>query len=1230
MTSSATGTTQQRSRWPRRIGIALGAATIAAVLVVSALVWLLRHLESPSVKPRLQALVSSAAGIELDYASARVELGSGLRIEGLEVRNPAALRAHAPLLARIESIDLSWQPRQLLGVAPRAERVLMRGVVLSIVLDESGKTSFDFDRAEQAPAGPAQPPAPLSGLLDDLLGGSLPIAEVVVEPITCTVLRTRGAERLEVISLTGLAADLRIEPATKGSRARIELGRKDAPLLLEARRAGDARVLAKLHLWTSVLAADGQASLALEARLLEQAIVAAPPVDRLISLEAVARFSPTEHRLVVLLQRLEAVDGAVRAKGEAERPDDAQKPTVLRQLHGNLDAPRLLALVPPGLLPLTLSITEGKLDLDVEGLVVLPTPRLLEGGSARVNGKILGLRAALPGLELALRELSIDSTAAPDETLRGQLSIEVDAASYGDARAAARVRAHEGRLALSWTDLRRTPEGPSGQVDLSAKLESLSASSGGIAVEATQLAVGLRGALTARPPYAAEATLRAGRLQLRRGASSLLDEAVDLELHARELHPVLARPLASRGALRLSGKLGALTLSLEAQKAPETLDYVLSLDAPELGLAARLVGAMPGVKLDWRQMGLALRSKGRLTGLAEAPTIQHDTSLELARPAFTSGAGSLAASALSLTARSSGGARRHEGDLAVALKGARRGTQLLGDGRVSTSFVFDAQAPSLRMKVSSEGQAAPVLSAELKLGFQAARRRVAFDISATIAKLDPLTGILGSAKATRGFHLPGLELGVKARGSIDGLVEAMSADGVPRIATSMTRLAGDATIELRAAGLKWRDQDKAVDSPLVTWAGSLRTEGEHRHLHGDLKLDALQLAAGPTRISLSGMSDSLDVTLTGDPRLGQFEVQDRMVVRGLRQELVPAYPTAELALSLKAKRDRAGTVRVEELRIENQAAGTRVALSGGLDLGEDRRSLSLKGEVEQNLAKLWSDKQAFTGRGGLSTEIHITSGDLRRYRTRVAVRVKDGHVELPRQRIKLEAIDGEIPAAMDLIIGPENPRLMRNVAMNSYSELRFADQHPLQSRRSYLSIARVETPWASVAPLAGNLAIDNNVLSMSQLELGVRGGRISGRFAAVLQGRDTKVELSVRASGVRSSRGEPFDGNASIGVSARQHSVEGRAEIIHIGRRHLLDLLDLVDPPRADTAINRVRRALALGYPDQVRLSFNRGFASAKITFGGLAKLLRIDEIRGIPMGPIVDRMLGPLLDSEE
>ena len=60
---------------------------------------------------------------------------------------------------------------------------------------------------------------------------------------------------------------------------------------------------------------------------------------------------------------------------------------------------------------------------------------------------------------------------------------------------------------------------------------------------------------------------------------------------------------------------------------------------------------------------------------------------------------------------------------------------------------------------------------------------------------------------------------------------------------------------------------------------------------------------------------------------------------------------------------------------------------------------------------------------------------------------------------------------------------------------------------------------------------------------------------------------------------------------------------------------------------SRVRLALLAGYPRQVRLSFDSGFAGLDIELGGLAGVVRIDEVRGLPIGPALAHWLTPILE---
>jgi hypothetical protein len=334
----------------------------------------------------------------------------------------------------------------------------------------------------------------------------------------------------------------------------------------------------------------------------------------------------------------------------------------------------------------------------------------------------------------------------------------------------------------------------------------------------------------------------------------------------------------------------------------------------------------------------------------------------------------------------------------------------------------------------------------------------------------------------------------------------------------------------------------------------------------------------------------------------------------------------DLSFALSAERGPEGVVHVSDLKFANGLGGTTFATTGNIDLGEGRRTLSVTTSLTQELERLSKIPERFQGRGKVAVEANVTSPDLLHFQVRAAVKGQEVTVSLPRAGVEIETANGEVPITVALETSSRGVALERSEKRSPYSMLRFADQHPLLSRNGFLSIARVKTPFVSIAPLVGNLEIEQNVVSLRQFEMGVRGGRITGQCGIDWDGPRSTLELHVRATGVQSSHGEPFDGNIAVAVSAADRSVEGRAEILRIGERHLLDLLDLQDPLHVDPAINRIRLALNFGYPDKVRLIFDHGFASAHIELGGIAHyLFSLSDLNGLPMGPILDKMLGPV-----
>jgi translocation and assembly module TamB len=474
-----------------------------------------------------------------------------------------------------------------------------------------------------------------------------------------------------------------------------------------------------------------------------------------------------------------------------------------------------------------------------------------------------------------------------------------------------------------------------------------------------------------------------------------------------------------------------------------------------------------------------------------------------------------------------------------------------------------------------------------------------------------------------GFDLSQLDVTVGAHGSLLGAVTAVSAGGAIALTPDpmqTAELRGSADLDVKH--VHWAKGETAVTTPEVTWHGETSGTMPRRTLVSHLTIPSVHLDVGIHDIDVNGIRDESEGAFLGNLADPDLELHQRLSIRAVEQTVAPEYPLGDLTFALGAERSRDGVIHVSQLKLANGAGGTTLALSGNVDLGEGRRTLSLTSALTQDLARLSAIPDRFKGTGTLAIESNVVSPDFVHYRVRSLVKGEAVTVNLPKAGIAIENASGEVPVAIALHFGPGGVALERTERRAGFSMLRFADQHPLLARSGVLSIGKLTTPLATISPLVGNLEIDENVISLRQFEMGVRGGTITGLCGVDWEGPRSTLELHVRASGVQSSHGEPFDGNLAVAISAADRTIDGRAEILKIGKRHLLDLLDLEDPQHADAGMNRIRTALAFGYPDSLRLVFDHGFANAHLELGGIARLVSIGDLRGIPMGPIVDKMI--------
>jgi hypothetical protein len=1234
----------RRGRWIRR---ALASIGVVLLLAIVALVVIVRGLDRPWVKRRVQALAHARTGLDIDYTETHVGLFSGLRIERLVVLTPPALRDRAPELLRADGLEVPWTGRSLLFGTPRFGALRVEALALTLVRDAAGRTSLTTIEPH-GEAKAAEALVPPSRAAADALEGPPPVGRIDLERVTVTVLAQVASGPREELRVDGLALHARLEPAGRGFYVGAGLGTPDAPLMVTVTRTRDGAAAgeARAKLFGGVTASPTAAMVAVHLEVLSQTMVPETKVKEAAHIEARARFGDGRVQLTVAQTRL--ADGAATSDAEIELPDGAAPRIV--HADGAIDLPRVLAVLPASLVPIEaerarlryhvsgdsgtvegelgrvrVALAKGALVVDGGKLVASAKP---VKGATLVRATVPVASLALPGVAAEKLVATVDARIAADRAISGDASVR-----FGAVRASGptKVTVSDGELGAHVEELRvdtAVPLATRGQVTVTARAANVDAVHAATHAIADGVATTVRAHLRGEPPYAVEVEAPIARLRVLSEGRALVDGASTVTLRASEVRPDLTRAQRTRGKLHADVTLGALALAVDADKAPDAVDYKLHADAASLALLRPLVPRDAAWHAPWDRMSLTLASDGRLEHLA-APSLREHTTLAVGHAAFDGPKGSVAADRVEAELTSQGTPQKHDVTLELRTRALAVGGAAQGDTAIHAQAAYDRRASTAHVKVATLGDKGPLVALDAALGFARARRAVTYELDGKVGRLASLAPLVQGGAA--GFDYEHLGVAIKASGSLAGLVHDVDKNGAVHFVDDPLRtLAADGTLDLAVDNLDWSRGDREVGAPHARWHAILATAGDRRLVHGTLTVDALELDFGDHSIVLRDVRDDIDGSITGDLRAGVASLDHHLGIQKVTQDLVEHYRMGDLTLDIKAHRDADGVVHIGELALGNRVGGTTLSLHGGIDAGAERRSLSLQGKLEQDLSRPWAAPGEMQGSGRVAVQLRLDSGNLRVYHALAAVRISGATIKLPQAGVTIEKMDGEIPLTADLVSDAKGMHLLRSSNVNSYSELRFADQHPLLSRPSFVSIARIVTPLVTLAPLVGNLRVDDNIVSLNQLELGVRGGRVTG--LAILDWREegATAQLRVRASDVKSSHGEPFDGNAALIVSTRDRTVDGRAEIIRIGKRHLLDLLDLDDPHHADAAVNRVRRALSLGYPDHVRLTFKHGFADAKIEFGGLARLVRVDELRGIPMGPVIDKALAPLEKKQQ
>ncbi|WNG34906.1 hypothetical protein F0U61_15545 [Archangium violaceum] len=1203
----------------------LPVATLALVLVTA--VAALHLLDRPWLKQRLVSRVEAATGLQVDYQTAQVALLSGLRLEGLVVRTPSPFQSVAPELLRVGTLEAQWSPGSLLSGTTLVERVAVRDVALTLVADDAGPTSLTGLMGPEAPEPPpVEAPLGASQQVAALLASAPPVGKVDVSGVSLSYVRVRKGEVLERWSLRGLAAAVEAKYQDDGWKVFAEMGQTGTPLPLELSREGPAipSALAQLELTLSAEAGASAARARVDLDVARQTFDPQFTVRTLLHGSASAKFDSEKRRIAIELDRTQLTDSA-EVQAQLVLPDAADVPPVVTRALADVELGRLLQQVPADWRPF--SIKRGKVHLDAQEVTLSAMPQLGAQGKLGLDADVAALQLVQDELRVALGDgrVSLVATPDPQKGLTAQLAFTLQGL---DVRGPTTLRVPKASGELKGHQLRPDPSSPikvAGDAALSGMVDALDVRASGIRATAERLGFQLHAPLAGEPPFALKADVPVGALQVvTADGREVLKGPVHMTLNASEVFPLLDEPRLSRARARLELDVGSMHASMDATKGTDDVAYTLAVQTPDLVAARPFIPESVAARVPWKHLAVNLASTGKLAALfSSSPRLEHRTELRLQRPGWDD----VSASNLAVVMHSRGDFWRHKGEVDLQIEGLRVGENDVGSQHQTLTLDLDRRKPSLRLGLTS--QAGLKIALDAALAFDRKARALRCDVKGDLPPIGALAPLLAKAQVPAELDPSQLALNVELHGTLLGVITNIASDGTPSLAPAPLRTAsfdGKAVVDVR--GIRWRQEAQSINLPALHWQVESLADGPRRIVHSNLTVEKLAVRMSDRRLSFADVSSDTTATFTEKREAGEIELKQHLKVRSLEQRPALPYPVQELEWSFSALREPNGVIHIPDLQLSNGGTSTQLKAKGRLELSDDRRRLSVRGELAQDLSKL-ARPGLLEGSGKVTVDFRVASPNLVVFQTLSDLLLQNVNLRLPESGVSIEMLDGNVPLTENVALYEGRVRLLSDIDVNPYSMLRFADQHPLLSRNGFVSVGSITTPLISIAPLAGNLSINQNMVSLSQLEMGVRGGRITGQCVLDWRGKQSTLEARVRATGVKSSRGEPFDGNAAVVISGKDRSVTGRAEILRIGNRHLLDLLDLEDPHHTDPATNRVRYALGLGYPEHVRVSFNHGFGRLSITMGGLAKLISIDEIRGIPMGPIVDRVIDSLSPPE-
>lgn len=534
------------------------------------------------------------------------------------------------------------------------------------------------------------------------------------------------------------------------------------------------------------------------------------------------------------------------------------------------------------------------------------------------------------------------------------------------------------------------------------------------------------------------------------------------------------------------------------------------------------------------------------------------------------------------------------------------------------------------------GERVPELHLTASVGFTPREKKLAFGLQARAAHLEALPASLRKQGENALDALEALD--VHAEGNALGLIDRWDETGLALAPAAFTNSTGMVDLSLALAKLRARGQ-KGASLAVGRFAakGTAQKAGKSLSVRASLEADAVDADAQGRGATLDGARVSLELA---SPDGEKLDAHARIDVAEVAVHGKQRVSLGKVSFATDAQGSRSEAIAITRLDLASSGLGTSFSATGSVDLrprtapvglGDvvvvGRESAFLRGVLTADLAALTSSVRGFGARGRVRAPIVLAAGD------RSLVRV-DGTVELSGVSVDwpggaVEGIEGRVPIDEEIRLEGEEIRLVPS-ASNAFARERFEDQQPLVAATSFVRVKRIAVGEKTFGPLGASVRVDRNTLALDRLELGALGGSVGGRLFVDVRGADTRVDFRGDVTGLElAADGKPLDAHLALRLRPWRRALEGRIDVARTSPDQLRLALDVYDPYHENVSANRARQALSLGYPKGVRMRFQDGLASIAIDLGGLGAAVRIDDIRGVPIAPMLEKSLSPKLPKD-